>query len=443
MIVICDKCGLKYKVDPSKIKGEQARLTCRGCSYVITVKKQELMDEPAPTDTTASVTDSAESGAARSLYDPATDAMENKDTVVTPLPRRSGLGLTAKVILLMLLVSLVPGAIYFLISFKQTNERIMDETSRSGIQTSDILADEVNEWVDKNVRVLNTVAQLPTVESMDRASQEIVLRAVQKEYPWMYLVHTINLNGMNVARSDDSELMDYADRKYLKEIIEGKALSWQNVIGKTSQKPALVLAVPIKANGRLVGAMVSAMTLDAVSKIVTTLRHGQTGSVFLVDQDGKVVVHRNPTFIQEQKDLSKHPLVEAAQKNVKALVEFKDPINNVDSIGFARKTELKWTLALQQEKREAFAALSKAQTFAFLLLTITVISIVIIAYFASRAIVLPIRKLTEAANRISVGELSVEITKPSQDEIGDLADAITRMQDSIRLSIERLRRKKR
>jgi HAMP domain-containing protein len=48
-----------------------------------------------------------------------------------------------------------------------------------------------------------------------------------------------------------------------------------------------------------------------------------------------------------------------------------------------------------------------------------------------------------AANRISVGELSVEITKPSQDEIGELADAITRMQDSIRLSIERLRRKKR
>ena len=56
---------------------------------------------------------------------------------------------------------------------------------------------------------------------------------------------------------------------------------------------------------------------------------------------------------------------------------------------------------------------------------------------------MPIRKLTEAANRISVGELSVEIDKVSQDEIGDLADAITRMQDSIRLSIERLRRKKR
>ena len=99
--------------------------------------------------------------------------------------------------------------------------------------------------------------------------------------------------------------------------------------------------------------------------------------------------------------------------------------------------------SVQQNKNEAFAALKKAQSTACLLFAATIISILFIAYFASRAIVTPIRKLTDAANRISVGELSVEIEKTSQDEIGDLADAITRMQDSIRLSIERLRRKKR
>jgi methyl-accepting chemotaxis protein len=73
----------------------------------------------------------------------------------------------------------------------------------------------------------------------------------------------------------------------------------------------------------------------------------------------------------------------------------------------------------------------------------TFIVVVIIALLASRAIVKPIRTLTDAANRISVGELGVEIKAKSGDEIGDLAEAITRMQDSIRLSIERLRRRRR
>ena len=51
-------------------------------------------------------------------------------------------------------------------------------------------------------------------------------------------------------------------------------------------------------------------------------------------------------------------------------------------------------------------------------------------------------KLTDAAERISVGELNTDIVIQSNDEISDLADTITRMQESIRLSIERLRRRR-
>jgi HAMP domain-containing protein len=50
--------------------------------------------------------------------------------------------------------------------------------------------------------------------------------------------------------------------------------------------------------------------------------------------------------------------------------------------------------------------------------------------------------LTEAAERISVGDLEAEIEVKSKDEIGSLADAISRMQDSLRFSIERLRRRR-
>lgn len=53
-----------------------------------------------------------------------------------------------------------------------------------------------------------------------------------------------------------------------------------------------------------------------------------------------------------------------------------------------------------------------------------------------------IKYLTEAADRISVGDLEAEIEVTSKDEIGNLADAISRMQDSLRFSIERLRRRR-
>ncbi len=440
MIVKCDECGLKYKVDPTKIKGVQARLTCKGCSNVIIVDKQKTTEYSSTAETSEPTFESSGSGTARSLYDPA--AEERTQAKISPVSKRSGLGLTSKVIMMMLLVSLLPGIAYFAVTFKQTNERIKEETGRSGRQVVEILTDEVNQWVDKNVRVLNTVAGLPEMQTMDKMEQQVLLREVQKQYPWMYLVFTMDLKGINIARSDTEGPKDYSGREYYKEIINGKNLAWQNLIGKTSNKPALVVAVPIKKNGQLVGVLASAMTLDAITKIVVDWKQGQTGYVFIVDQDGKVIAHQNEKFVQQQKDLSRHPLVLAARKKVMDMVEFKG-LDGKDSIGFSRRTDLGWTLAVQQDKNEAFAALKKAQTTAFLLFAGTIICIIIIAYFASRAIVTPIRKLTDAANRISVGELSVEIIKTSQDEIGDLADAITRMQDSIRLSIERLRRKKR
>ncbi len=53
-----------------------------------------------------------------------------------------------------------------------------------------------------------------------------------------------------------------------------------------------------------------------------------------------------------------------------------------------------------------------------------------------------IQYLTEAADRISVGDLEAEIEVNNRDEIGSLAEAISRMQDSLRFSIERLRRRR-
>jgi HAMP domain-containing protein len=54
-----------------------------------------------------------------------------------------------------------------------------------------------------------------------------------------------------------------------------------------------------------------------------------------------------------------------------------------------------------------------------------------------------VKALTDVANHISLGELGVEADIRANDEIGDLSDAISRMQDSLILSIERLKKRRR
>lgn len=347
-------------------------------------------------------------------------------------------GLTAKVIILMLIVSLVPLAIFAAITLKQTDNRIRNDTERlMALTASDIVAN-VDEWTDKNVRVLRALAKMPDIISMTREKQEPLLKAVAKEYPWMYLVFTVGPDGMNVARNDDNPLLDYSDRDYYKEAIGGKDLAWQTAIGKTSKKPALILAVPIRGDSTI-GVMAMAATIEDLSKLVATWKQGQTGFAFLVDEKGKVVSHQVEDYVVQQANLNEYPLIAAFKKGQKGMIYFDD--RGTSKVGYAKETRYGWILATQQDMRETFKILGDTGIFTYILLGITALVVVIIAWFLGRAIGSPIRKLTEVAERISVGDMGAEIKIKSRDEIGNLAEAILRMQDSLRLAIERLRRR--
>jgi HAMP domain-containing protein len=67
----------------------------------------------------------------------------------------------------------------------------------------------------------------------------------------------------------------------------------------------------------------------------------------------------------------------------------------------------------------------------------------LILFFYGRGLTRKIHTLSAWADRISLGELDLEGSPvTSKDELGELSEAIARMQDSIRLSVQRLRRRR-
>ena len=93
-----------------------------------------------------------------------------------------------------------------------------------------------------------------------------------------------------------------------------------------------------------------------------------------------------------------------------------------------------------ESNAEALTGRAKIITLVILGATLLLIGLIVALY--GHRLTSKIKSLTDVADRISVGELGMEINTESNDELGDLAEAIARMQDSIRLSIERLRRRR-
>jgi HAMP domain-containing protein len=101
-----------------------------------------------------------------------------------------------------------------------------------------------------------------------------------------------------------------------------------------------------------------------------------------------------------------------------------------------------FTQPIQDMKDQTKILTEKARMITLAILGGTILLIAIIVFTYARRLTRKIRSLTDVAERISIGDMAIEIDTKSRDEIGDLAEAIDRMQDSIRLSIERLRRRR-
>jgi methyl-accepting chemotaxis protein len=460
MEISCDACGKKYRVDETKMKGAMARVKCKACNNLMVVAKprpEEITEPPPPPE-------SIDPPVTNDIPEPPVTPPHPVPPSVVEMPsppveakvtaaetdssaflggQKIRFGLFAKIIIVMLIVSLLPFAIYWGITLRETNLRVQAETEKYMAQTAKGLGEQVDSWIDNNVSVLRTAANLSDVISMDGEKQEPILQAIQKEYPWMYLVFTLGADGMNVARNDGKPLKDYSDRQYFKDAIGGKKLSWQTLIGKTSKKPALVLAVPVKDGDRLVGVIAAAMTIDVISSNIANWRQGDTGFAFLVDEKGFVVSHPNKQYVSKRKNLNSHPLIAGfRKKGWRTISSNFNVTNNEAAFGHVRSNNYGWALVLQQQEDEVFAAYNRTQEFALVLLASTVVLVLIIAWFSARAIVTPIMKLTDAAERMSLGELNVKIDVKSKDEIGLLALAVGRMQTSLRLAMNRLRRKR-
>jgi len=446
MKIQCENCGKKYRLDEGKIKGNSVKLRCRACENIMVVEK------PAPK--TEDLVDFGAIAASPQENRPATDtkvqsndkSAEAADTgsyaeAESP-PKKIRFGLFFKIAILMLIASLLPLGFYSAITLSKTSDRVRVSTENFMAQTALGLGNQVDEWIDKNVRVLKAAARLPGIIAMDRTLQEPALKAIQREYPWMYLVFTVDPNGLNTARSDGKPLKNYSDRQYYKDIMQGKELTWQTLIGKTSKKPALVLAVPIISAGRTVGVMAAAATIDDISKNVARWRRGRTGFAFLVDETGKVVSHQVKQYVVQQKNMNRHPLIRAYRKDRKAKTFiFKDDRGR-DVLGHVRGNRYDWALVIRQESEEVFEPLKGVQQFSLILLIATIFVVSIIAWFFARALVKPIMTLTDIAERMSLGELDNKVNVKSKDEIGLLAMAIERMRISLNLAMGRLRRKR-
>jgi predicted Zn finger-like uncharacterized protein len=165
MIVICEECGKKYRVDPTKIKGKAASFKCHICNHVIMVYTARMpstqADSKMAATSTARIRDA--SGA---VQDDKIDNSVGADKASAGRRRHrktGGAGLRTKMLLVFLFIPLIlmaGGSIFYLWYFETASDLLVQENSS--------IATELAEQKIADIRAASARMQTQAKEVIDR-----------------------------------------------------------------------------------------------------------------------------------------------------------------------------------------------------------------------------------------------------------------------------------
>ncbi len=385
MIVICEECGKKYRLDVSKIKGTAARFKCRVCTHMITVSKPQPVSPAVAVENLAVTETAAETGGKQApatepdieLGQPATERSR-----VRPARKAGAFNLRTKMVLLFLFVPLIlmiGASLLYLWRLEKMSTLLNKESTKI-----------VNQMAEDKIADLSTAVAI-------QCRLYLLAHPELKKEDFMNDMGFKTLAVQKVGLTGYTALYEMPDSANVWR-------TWAHVNPKIISIDMSTLKKPLGRN------------FPGFWKIFTGVKGGKRSQGYYTwqDKDGKF---RDKFMVCTP--VAGTPFVVAATTY---LDEFTGPIK------------------LMESRAEILTEKTRLITFAILGGTILLIGIIVSIY--GHRLTSKIKSLTDVAERISIGDLGIEVEAQSSDEIGELAEAISRMQDSIRLSIERLRRRR-
>ena len=309
------------------------------------------------------------------------------------------------------------------------------------------LASTVSVWLESPLNAMQNLVSQPDIVSMNPARQKPLLQIMATAYPYMYLISTTDLRGINVARNDSESLKDYSDRKWFAEASRGVPVAFESVIAKTIGRPALVVSVPIRGrNGKIVGVSMFATDLDHLSQRVQVSMVGKTGIAYVVDRQNRVIAHPNPAFTNELRDLSSYAPIKALRAGKPGPFAFTDDNGQLWRANLSL-LENGWGIVVQQPDKELLTTKQMIQEVTFFAVIISVLLLVCSTWLIVRKSLMPVKILSDAVAKATPENMSQPDLEPvrlaaikirSNDEVGTLAASFNSMASRLQSTLASL-----
>jgi sigma-B regulation protein RsbU (phosphoserine phosphatase) len=194
---------------------------------------------------------------------------------------------------------------------------------------------------------------------------------------------------------------------------------------------------------KLKGVVTADVSLDWLTKLVSSLEIGKNGYCFIISDTGKLVTYPKTSWIMRESlfslaDEHQTPLLRTVGRHmIRSESGFEDmgtALTEDDSfVAFARIPSTNWVLAAVFAKSELFAEVMALHRATLLFAVLGVLLLALVAMFVSRSMAKPLRRMAVAAEKVAKGDLNIDLSDiRTTDEIGQLASSFVRMTEGLR-----------
>ena len=203
---------------------------------------------------------------------------------------------------------------------------------------------------------------------------------------------------------------------------------------EVSSEPLTTIAIPLLdlRTGLIDGILVAEVRIKRIWDLIASLEVSEGQSVYIVDAQGRVVAHRNPSVVLRGThfDLPEQDGIQLGLNGTRVVL----------AVERAHFRGQEFNIVAEQAVSEALAPAINTVVITVSLVIVALIIASALGFLAVRQIVQPVQAMAATAQAVSAGDLSQRVEITSQDELGILADTFNSMTVQLQTFISSLER---
>jgi HD-GYP domain-containing protein (c-di-GMP phosphodiesterase class II) len=363
----------------------------------------------------------------------------------------------------MLLVSVLPLALYHRQVLQLSQGKLTDTESVQQTEVTRSLADEIQQF-DANLyqqliserQILALTGLIDKVDDAQSAPQvtRVLENFVASNPNILYLTAVgkdAKGSGAGNSQADQDPFVAKALQRAFTSTMQTLVFRSDPLAIGTENRPAFVMAVPLQVNDHFSGMLAAVVSLDGIlRRLQETSVRGRV--VFVVDHNGRIVAHPDMRqFVPGSDARPTSPVVTQVTglpkdlRTTQTLRRFESTDNGskAEMVGtYSTIPDLNWAVVAQRgldtAREDAGVTELNAQALKFVI--VVTFAALILGYLFAVGISTPIRALAASTLAISRGEFHQRTPVQGAAEISELAETFNHMASDIEEFIEQLRK---